>query len=309
MTNVVISHSQEQNPDDKNHKELVMQVLVNLKFGNGDFKHGFEKIFLNAGIDENQNSTELEIKLPSAPLIPELYQYWQDRYSELVGTSGRKVLVKEPATTSFNLGSIVRGFSQSQPTNLSYNECQKECNQYALDLCIQINQWLAVIKSQLQTAIELNTNTDILLTINTENITSQSTKDILHRLPWREWDYLNQNNSTFEAVLCLSEFPTSFPHTPSVANPSVANPSVANHDIFRRVRITSIFGDSQDINVAADKQLIEKLQKQGAELINLEQPQRQDFIKLWDEPCDILFYRTHLGSISQLSSLIPIWVS
>ena len=163
MTNVVISHSQEQNPDDKNHKELVMQVLVNLKFGNGDFKHGFEKIFLNAGIDENQNSTELEIKLPSAPLIPELYQYWQDRYSELVGTSGRKVLVNEPATTSFNLGSIVRGFSQSQPTNLSYNECQKECNQYALDLCIQINQWLAVIKSQLQTAIELNTNTDILL--------------------------------------------------------------------------------------------------------------------------------------------------
>ncbi|MGB3761313.1 MAG: WD40 repeat domain-containing protein [Rivularia sp. (in: cyanobacteria)] len=285
MTNVVVSHSQEQYPDDKNHKELVMKILVSLRFGNGDFQRGFEKIALSAGMVDSQNSTELEIKLPSAPLIPELYQYWQDKYSELVGTSGRKVILNEPVTTSFNSVNIVRGFSQSQPTNLSYDECQKECNQYALDLRIQINQWLAVIKSQLDAGFELDTNSDILLTINTENITSQVTKDILHKLPWQEWDYFH-SNSAFEAVLCLSESPTSVTY----------NPSVVNHDIFRRVRITSIFGDSKDINIAADKQLIAKLQKQGAELINLEQPQRQDFIKLWDEPCDILFYSGHSES-------------
>ena len=62
-------------------------------------------------------------------------------------------------------------------------ECQKECNQYADDLPIKINQWLAVIKSQLETTFELDRNSDILLTINTKNITSQVTKDILHRLP------------------------------------------------------------------------------------------------------------------------------
>ncbi len=294
MTDVVISHRQEQNPD-YNHKELVMQVVVNLRFGNGDFERGFEKIALSTCVDENQNSTELKVKLPPAPLIPGLYQNWQDKYSELVGTSRRKVLSKLPVVTGVDNENIGRGFSKQQPTNYSYSQSQKECNQYAEELRIQLNQWLSQIKSQLQ-AIELNTNSDILLTINTENITSQITKDILHRLPWREWDYFN-NNSTFEAVLCLSKSPTSVTHPPSVANPpSLTNPSLATDDIFRRVRITSIFGDSTDIDVATDKELIAKLQKQGAELINLEQPQRQDFIKLWDEVCDILFYSGHSES-------------
>ncbi|MDY6900928.1 MAG: hypothetical protein SWZ49_23030 [Cyanobacteriota bacterium] len=291
MANIVISHRREKFPD-YNHKELVMLLRVNLRFGNGDFERGFEKIALSTSVDENQISTELKVKLPPAPLIPGLYQNWQDKYSELVGTSGRKVLSKLPVTTTYPDN---RGFSKQQPTNYSYSQSQKECNQYAEELRIQLNQWLSQIKSQLQ-AIELNTNSDILLTINTENITSQITKDILHRLPWREWDYFN-NNSTFEAVLCLSKSPTSVTHPLSVANPpSITNPSLATDEILRRVRITSIFGDSTDIDVATDKELIAKLQKQGAELINLEQPQRQDFIKLWDEPCDILFYSGHSES-------------
>ena len=281
MANIVISHSQEQYPDD-NRKELVMQVVVSLKFGNGDFQRGFEKIALSTSIDKNQNSTELQIKLPPALLIPELYQNWQDKYSELVGTSGRKILSQQPVATSFENKNIGRGFSNQQPTNYSYYQCQKECNQYALDLLTQINQWLTVIKSQLEAKFELDANSDILLTINTEDITSQVTKDILHRLPWREWDYFNDSSMT-EAVLCLNE---------SQFSPASVV-SVADDGIFRRVRITSIFGDSTDIDVAGDKELIAKLQKRGAELINLEQPRRQDFIKLWDEPCDILFYSGH----------------
>ena len=94
MTNIVVSESKSQYPGSTNCKELVMQVLVNLKFSNGDFKHGFEKIMLCAGIADSENSTELEVKLPPAPLIPDLYQSWQDKYSELVGTSGRKVLTQ-----------------------------------------------------------------------------------------------------------------------------------------------------------------------------------------------------------------------
>lgn len=73
-------------------------------------------------------------------------------------------------------------------------------------------------------------------------------------------------------------------------------PEVVDNGIFRRVRITSIFGDTTGINLTTDKELIAKLQKRGAELITLNQPQRQDFIKLWDEPCDILFYSGHSES-------------
>ena len=127
MTNIVVSHSQQQYPDDNNHKELVMQVLVNLRFGNGNFERGFEKIALSTNVPENQNSTELEIKLPPAPSIPDLYQNWQDKYSELVGASGRKVLFKQPVVTNLNKRKIARGFSKQQPTNFSYYQCQKEC--------------------------------------------------------------------------------------------------------------------------------------------------------------------------------------
>ena len=289
MTNVVASESKVQYPDNQNYKELVMQVLVNLKFSKGDFEHGFEEIMLCTDIVDCENSAELEVTLPPAPLIPGFYQNWQDRYSKLVGTSGRKALSQIPVTVSYT-ENISRGFSKQQPTNFSYHECQKECNQYAENLRNQINQWLAVIKSKLQTVLELDENSDILLTINTENITSQVTKDILHRLPWRKWDYFN-SNSTFEVVLCLSESPTSVTHTPSVANPSTAN-----NGRFRRVRITSVYGDTKDINVAEDKKSIAKLEKRGAELIHLDQPQRQDFIAFWNKPCDIFFYNGHSES-------------
>ncbi|MEO0838435.1 MAG: CHAT domain-containing protein [Cyanobacteria bacterium J06643_5] len=285
-----------------------MQVLVNLRFSNGDFEHGFDKTNLSASIAGSENSTELQTQLPAAPRIPELYKNWQHKYSELVETRVRKIVTEELITSGFYTGNLSRGFSKKQPTNFSYYECQQNCNQYAEDLRTQINQWLVVIKSQLETEFELdtNSNSEILLTINTENITSRVTKDILHRLPWQEWDYFD-NNSTVEAVLCLSESSKSLTHTLSVTNPSlsnpslthtlsVTNPSVTNDGIFRRVRITSIFGDSEDIDVDGDRQLITKLQKRGAELINLEQPQRQDFTKLWDEPCDILFYSGHSES-------------
>ncbi len=251
-----------------------MQVLVNLRFHDGDFQHGFEKTTLSGIVTGSQNSTELETRLPPAPLIPGLYQSWQEKYCELVETRVRKIVPKELITT--------RGFSKQQSTNFSYYECQQNCNQYAEDLRTQINQWLAAIKSQLETDFKLDTNSEILLTINTENITSQFTKDILHRLPWREWDYFNRC-SGFEIALCLSKFQSN-------------STKIVDDGIFRRVRITSIFGDSTDIDIAGDRQLIAKLQKRGAELINLEQPQRQDFIKLWDEPCDILFYSGHSES-------------
>ncbi|MEM6404816.1 MAG: CHAT domain-containing protein, partial [Cyanobacteria bacterium P01_D01_bin.116] len=165
----------------------------------------------------------------------------------------------------------------------------------------QINQWFTVIKSHLEanldfcsslntssntssnTNINLNTssnsNSNILFTINTENIEHQVTRDILHRLPWREWDYF-QEISGLEAVLCLNE---------STAKPL----EIKDDGIFRRVRITSIFGDNENINLENDKKLVAKLEQRGAELINLNQPQRQDLIALWDEPCDILFYSGH----------------
>ena len=257
-----------------------MQVLVSLKFGDGDFNDGFSRIALEANIADSQHFTEIDIHLPCAPLIPNLYRNWRNKYINLFENLGIRILPSKSLATNFypENENVVRGFTKVQ-TNLSFDNCKQECDRYADDLRTQVNEWLEQIKSQLEAKLQLDADSQVLLTIHTQNITSQQTKDILHRLPWREWDYF-QEYSGLEAVLCLSE-----------SNSRV--PEVKNNGIFRRVRITSIFGDSQNINVADDKELIVKLENRGAELINLEQPQRQDFSKLWDEPCDILFYSGH----------------
>ena len=180
MANIIISGNQERDFD-YNRKEMVMQVLVSLNFGNGDFKHGFEKIEVSTSVSDRPNS-KLEIQLPPAPAIPHLYQNWQDKYSKLVKTRVKQILPSEVAARSIYTENVARGFAKGQNTNFSPNECRHECHKYASELCTQVNQWLNVIKSQLL-PLPLNINSEILLTINTENITSQETKDIFVILP------------------------------------------------------------------------------------------------------------------------------
>ena len=259
-----------------------MQVLVSLKFGDGNFTEGFSRIAISANIADSQYSTELEFQLPPAPFVPNLYQNWQNKYINLFDTLGIRILPPRSVVTSFDPGDFPRGFTKKIPTNLSpFEKSKQECDRYASELQTQVNQWLEKLRSQLEAQLCLDASSQVLLTIHTQNITSQQTKDILHRLPWREWDYFQERSGLeVEVVLCLSESESS-------------SPQVKDDGIFRRVKITSIFGDSKNINIESDKELIAKLEKRGAELIYLEQPQRQEFSKLWDEPCDILFYSGH----------------
>ena len=248
-----------------------MLLKIGLKFGNGDFQHGFDKNTLTVSVVNSQNPMLLETHLTPSPNIPVLYQKWKDEYINLADILGARVKIKKI-------------------TKFSWSERYQDYEKITQELLNNLNEWLDNIKIQLESLIEteLNYDSEIIFTIYTQNIKSTYIKDILHRLPWQEWDYLNKY-SVNETVLCLNE-----------SQPSL--PSVVDDGIFRRVRITSIFGDSTNIDVATDKELIEKLYKRGAELINLEQPRRQDFIKLWDEPCDILFYSGH--SISRIDGTI-----
>ncbi|MEM6753679.1 MAG: hypothetical protein AAF630_11975, partial [Cyanobacteria bacterium P01_C01_bin.38] len=239
-----------------------MLLTISLRFGNGDFQHGFDKNMLTVSEVDSPSPILLETHLTPLPEIPVLYQKWKDEYINLSNPLGARIKTKK----------IVK-FSRSE----RYQEYEK----ITQELLANLNEWLGNIKSKLESVIELNSESEIVLAIYTQNIKSTYTKDILHRLPWQEWNYLN--NSVNEAVLCLNESESSLP-------------LYKDDGIFRRVRITNIYGDSTNIDIAADKELIEKLHKRGAELINLEQPQRQDFIKLWDEPCDILFYSGHSKS-------------
>jgi WD40 repeat protein len=244
-----------------------MQIQISLKFNDGDFYQGF-------GVQQNSvvvvssegNSTLIEIKLPPAPEIPVIYKKWKDKYIELAN----------PKLTRIKLKKV---------TSFSWPERYQECEKIAQELRSKLNQWLSGIKLKLESVIELNPDSEIIFIINSQNIKSQCIKDILYRLPWREWDYFTKSYY-LEAALCLNE-------SHSNEKNNIIGNQIKDQEIFRRVRITSIFGDSERINLKVDRELIEKLNQRGAELIILLQPKRSDLIKLWHEPCDILFYSGH----------------
>ena len=238
-----------------------METLVKLKFGDGDFQRGFAQNTNTIAITNPEGkSTKIEIQLPSAPEIPVLYQKWLDKYA----------LLTNPVRI---------GFKRKQVTNFSWSECYQECEQFAQDLRTRLNHWLVVIEPKLEGVVKLNLDSEIIFIIDTQDIKCQSTKDILHRLPWREWDYFHRDYC-LETALTFNQFK------------SKVN-LIKDEEIFRRVKITGIFGEHQNIDIETDRQLIEKLQQRGAELTFLLQPKRPDLVKLWDEPCDILFYSGH----------------
>ena len=243
-----------------------MQVLVNLNFSDADSSEGNGHFLVQAIVTNKQDSTELEFELPPIHDLQSSYNCWQDNYYKLI---------TQP-----------KGFKK-EPKNIPPS--REECYKYVDILRNQLNQWLLPVKSELEKVEFIQPNSEIYFFINNQKITSEKITETLHKIPWREWDYFTDCDA-LEAVLYLHEAES---NAPSVVE------SVANDDgIFRRVRITSIFGDVENIKegVERDKEEIEKLEKRGAELIHLEQPQRQDLKKLWDETCDILFYSGHSNS-------------
>ncbi len=234
-------------------------MWLNLRFNDGSFEKGFGNFhidLISAKLDKIY--TEIETSLPPNPEIPVFYQRWKEQY---------ELLLNHP-----------RGFKHSQVTKIS----KKDCYDSAQRLRTQLHQWIHPIQSKLEQALPQNPQSEIRLVIHTEKIASLATKDIIHRLPWQEWDFLTQKFSC-ELAVCFHS---------SVASTTTSEESSTSGKI-RRARIISIFGDSTNIDNSADKELLEKLKKRSAELIVLTEPNRSDFNTLWQEPCDILFFAGH----------------
>ncbi|MGB3761321.1 MAG: pentapeptide repeat-containing protein [Rivularia sp. (in: cyanobacteria)] len=255
-----------------------MKTLVNLEFSDGDFHLGFgDNKFQVKTAAMRGNSKQLTITLPPAPGIPSTYEKWKQVYDWL--TSPERI-TKRKATRG--------GFKKTQ-TNFS----PSECNKLARNLHEELNQWLSPLQLQLNSVCKLNPDSEIHLLINTKKIVSEATKDILHKLPWHELDYFLETNS-LEAAICFNELKSNSP---------ILQPE---EKYIRRARVISIFGDSSNIDTKADETILNKLKQRGGELIVLQQPQRPDLVKLWDEPCDILFYGGHSDSRDYQTGVIYI---
>jgi hypothetical protein len=234
-----------------------MGISINLEFGDGTFERGFDNPQLVVTITTPDSSiTQVSVQLSPSPL-PSLYQAWKKQYDSL-RPEGRQ-----------------SRFKKNQATNISVQNCAKD----AKTIRRELNKWLQPLNLILEPILQPYSNEEIYPVIYTGKVTSLATKNILHRLPWQEW---NLNSKMFEPTLCFNSYQ---------ADTVKPNTVVADDaDSYRRVTIIAIFGNSTNINIKADEDLLKKLEKQGADLHCLYQPNRADFNLLWEKHPDILYF-------------------
>ncbi|MEQ9551758.1 MAG: substrate-binding domain-containing protein [Coleofasciculus sp. G3-WIS-01] len=144
-----------------------------------------------------------------------------------------------------------------------------ECQVLFETLKGSINHWLSAeefrrVKEQLLR--ELDEEEEIRVIVRTSEYN-------LRKLPWDAWEFLDE-----------------FPNAAVAISPTehdVGNPVKPKS----KVRILAILGNSQGINIARDRGLLENLPQ--ADVRFLVEPQRQEFETLWSEEWDILFFAGH----------------
>ncbi|MEB3180286.1 MAG: CHAT domain-containing protein [Nostocaceae cyanobacterium] len=252
-----------------------MEKRVIFRLGDGDFRHGFELVTLEISQnqpDQSLQKTQFQSRLPPAPDLPGLYQQWQHHCQTL--------FLNSP------LWSGDRGFKKGQVTNVSVQEFDRCTN----DLRERFNQWLHLENSHF-TAAELveqigsEPDSEIYLVIQTGQLRSPEIRNIIHRLPWHWWEIFGDRHPL--------EFTFNFTDTPAT---NVQPETFPISGRLRRVKILSILGDSQNIHVEKDQQLIAELRTKGASPVFLAQPQRDELMRLWDESWDILCFSGHSES-------------
>lgn len=108
----------------------------------------------------------------------------------------------------------------------------------------------------------------------------------LLRLPWQEWDLLEQYYPWAEIALCI---PRS-----NLSEYSRIHPQPASS----RPRLLVVVGRSDHINTQADLAIIQQLEQDNAEVVTLIQPTRKELCEaLWDEQgYHIFIFTGHSGS-------------
>ncbi|OLP18255.1 hypothetical protein BST81_11615 [Leptolyngbya sp. 'hensonii'] len=160
-------------------------------------------------------------------------------------------------------------------TNIDIHEYHRACNAAAHTLQQRFNLWLG----QLQPPRMRDTILRQVKESEPVRVIVQTQHALLRRLPWHSWDLFEHNYRHAEIALSTENFDRR-PLQPFKG----------------KVRILAILGNSDDIDVEADRKILEHLP--GAEAVFLVEPTRQQFNEaLWDERgWQILFFAGHSAS-------------
>jgi CHASE2 domain-containing sensor protein len=210
------------------------------------------RVALEVGFEDERPQIELVGALPPAPQLIDCWEQWQQQYRAL----GMQTRI--------------------QPKEIIYEGSFSRldlCQQLTRSLGTYLNAWLEsksfrAIDRRLREELSVDESIRVLI----------RTRDrYLQQLPWSLWDFCDRYPNAEVAIgSWVCDRNQSFP-TP--------NPK-------HRVRILAILGNSQGIDLKADRQILNKLP--DADVTWLVEPQRQQLSdRLWEQPWDLLFFAGH----------------
>jgi CHASE2 domain-containing sensor protein len=247
--------------------------LVVLKFGEGSFESGFpvtlqigeeqDQVIQPSGNQASQGFAYRPVAEVNGRLPPalELLQYYR-HWQATYRRLGHRMRLEAP---------------KAQITNFSVID---DCQSAAQALGDRFNHWLRsesfrpIREKWLE---QLSPTDSIRLILQTDD-------PLIQRLPWHSWE-LSDRYTQSELALSL---PT-YEHIPTPPSQKT------------RLNILAILGNSQGIDVQADRYLLEQLPH--ADVHFLVEPVRQQLTEqLWAQPWDILFFAGHSSSAGLGSS-------
>lgn len=233
-----------------------MNWLVVLRLGKGSWQQGFPDVTVQIGEDSNSRQMQLTASLPPAPDLPRLYRNWQLFYAALYERLGWRLRI-----TFYE--------NEATVTNISEAEFHNICQQ----LKTRLNTWLRSeefhpISKKLWQELAKK-DQEIRLLIETDDVQ-------VRQFPWHLWD-LFKDYPKAEMALSISNYEL-------VPYPAQKTPG--------KVRILSIFGNSQGIDLERDRAVLEHLP--GAEVkFPTERSRRTISDELYRRSWDIFFFAGH----------------
>ncbi|BAZ08538.1 hypothetical protein NIES4071_03430 [Calothrix sp. NIES-4071] len=250
-----------------------MSKLIVLNLGKGTLEAGFP--FVTVQLQEDESGwKQFQGSLPPAPNITNLYRRWQLLYDLLYEARSINIGLRVMRVTPSQLQDEDDSddgleVDESDVTHISDADFDAVCK----ELQKNIDNWLDCqqfrsIESQLRTY--LSKTDEIRFIIQTEDY-------YLRKLPWHIWHFFNDYQKA-EIALSPIEF----------------QPEIKVNSSADRIRILAILGDSDGINIDADRRFLSNLPN-NPEVVFLEQPTRQQLDEyLWDKlGWDILFFAGH----------------
>ncbi|MBW4422829.1 MAG: CHASE2 domain-containing protein [Myxacorys californica WJT36-NPBG1] len=241
-----------------------MEHLVVLNLGQGNWRDGFPTVIAQLWESGRQTPMQFTGSLPAIHGLAECYRRWRSLYLALYAhLEWRRS--SAPPEFEFEL-------DKTDVTHISAAEFAT----LSQDLQIQLNAWLSAnsfrsIDRQLRTLLSPADAIRIAIVANDPQVL---------QLPWCLWDFLTDYPNA-EIALSLPTF------TRSLQTP------IPNRR--KTVRILSILGNSQGIDVDHDRALLQTLP--NSEIHVLVEPDAQTLHEhLWQSHWDVLFFAGHSSS-------------